>query len=514
MNIYVNRRARSTPMTATTIPMTGFSRGRAAWSAVAALGIAASLSSPTALADETRWTVPRTSDGQPDLQGYWTNNTVIPLERPAALGDKAFFTEEEVTLFMKERLVPEETRTRLGLLDRMPSVRPSVAHLCLYVGLKHSAKELGLPHQEWVDAATRAAAGDTARTGLLEIVAAMPLDPLSGGSGGLPTRGLARARIDTVGVNAWIEGLATAPGSPPFRHYLTLALRCSSAGPVTNPAATVPDGVRTVPLVRYRLGICGNAHGDELRAVRAADAEFVDADYVLGQYALQLRPYPDADEAARRFQSAAAAFPASPAIATSLGDVQQEIEDWNAALRAYDAALALVGDHPEALRGRTIVQATAGDYLGAIETATKLMARQVYLGEAFYWRAWSHFQLGHHEIARADADRMKTLRLNSRVFLLSGMIDWRLRRLESAEIEFEESITMDGGQCEAATFLGGVRNERGKSREALEAFKAAVRCWDLGIIVRREALRILEASAAPESYKTRGVARPMTSLAE
>ena len=109
MNIYVNRRARSTPMTATTIPMTGFSRGRAAWSAVAALGIAASLSSPTALADETRWTVPRTSDGQPDLQGYWTNNTVIPLERPAALGDKAFFTEEEVTLFMKERLVPEET---------------------------------------------------------------------------------------------------------------------------------------------------------------------------------------------------------------------------------------------------------------------------------------------------------------------------------------------------------------------------------------------------------------------
>ena len=376
------------------------------------------------------------------------------------------------------------------------------------------AKELGLPHQDWVDAATRAAAGDTARTGLLEIVAAMPLDPLSGGSGGLPTRGLARARIDTVGVNAWIEGLATAPGSPPFRHYLTLALRCSSAGPVTNPAATVPDGVRTVPLVRYRLGICGNAHGDELRAVRAADAEFVDADYVLGQYALQLRPYPDADEAARRFQSAAAAFPASPAIATSLGDVQQEIEDWNAALRAYDAALALVGDHPEALRGRTIVQATAGDYLGAIETATKLMARQVYLGEAFYWRAWSHFQLGHHEIARADADRMKTLRLNSRVFLLSGMIDWRLRRLESAEIEFEESITMDGGQCEAATFLGGVRNERGKSREALEAFKAAVRCWDLGIIVRREALRILEASAAPESYKTRGVARYLRDIAQ
>jgi phytoene dehydrogenase-like protein len=49
------------------------------------------------------------------------------------------------------RLVPEEARTRLGLLDRLPSVRPSMAHLCLYVGLKHSAKELGLPRANlWI----------------------------------------------------------------------------------------------------------------------------------------------------------------------------------------------------------------------------------------------------------------------------------------------------------------------------------------------------------------------------
>ena len=41
------------------------------------------------------WTVPRTPNGQPDLQGTWTNGTLTPFERPAALGDKAFLTEEE-----------------------------------------------------------------------------------------------------------------------------------------------------------------------------------------------------------------------------------------------------------------------------------------------------------------------------------------------------------------------------------------------------------------------------------
>jgi len=31
------------------------------------------------------WTVPRTPGGHPDFQGYWTNSTYTPLERPTAL---------------------------------------------------------------------------------------------------------------------------------------------------------------------------------------------------------------------------------------------------------------------------------------------------------------------------------------------------------------------------------------------------------------------------------------------
>ena len=41
------------------------------------------------------WTVPRTSEGHPDLQGIWTTQTFTPLQRPDRLSDKEFFTEEE-----------------------------------------------------------------------------------------------------------------------------------------------------------------------------------------------------------------------------------------------------------------------------------------------------------------------------------------------------------------------------------------------------------------------------------
>jgi hypothetical protein len=57
---------------------------------------------PTSLAqspDGASYTAPRTADGQPDLQGTWSNGVLTPLERPAELADKEFLTEEEAIAY-------------------------------------------------------------------------------------------------------------------------------------------------------------------------------------------------------------------------------------------------------------------------------------------------------------------------------------------------------------------------------------------------------------------------------
>lgn len=45
--------------------------------------------------------LPRTADGQPDLQGIWSNATITPLERPADLGTKQTFSAEEAADYEK-----------------------------------------------------------------------------------------------------------------------------------------------------------------------------------------------------------------------------------------------------------------------------------------------------------------------------------------------------------------------------------------------------------------------------
>jgi hypothetical protein len=58
------------------------------------------------------WSQPRTPDGQADLQGYWTNATFTPLERPAELAGKEFLTEAEAALYQQQQELRENSQSK------------------------------------------------------------------------------------------------------------------------------------------------------------------------------------------------------------------------------------------------------------------------------------------------------------------------------------------------------------------------------------------------------------------
>jgi hypothetical protein len=73
----------------------------------------ASLLLPAVFAQKP-WTPPRTPDGQPDLQGIWTNITITPLERPAQFAGKPFMTKEQAADFEKRTLANNNADRRDG----------------------------------------------------------------------------------------------------------------------------------------------------------------------------------------------------------------------------------------------------------------------------------------------------------------------------------------------------------------------------------------------------------------
>src|SRR6266853_1349111 len=82
---------------------------------VATRSVAGQAPSSAKAAAAKKWTVPRTPDGQPDLQGFWTNSTYVPLERPNNVA-KAIYTEQEFAAMIKDAAARETEQTEPGTI--------------------------------------------------------------------------------------------------------------------------------------------------------------------------------------------------------------------------------------------------------------------------------------------------------------------------------------------------------------------------------------------------------------
>jgi hypothetical protein len=96
---------------------------------------------PEAATTARNYTPPRTADGVPDLQGYWTNLTDVPLERPKELGTKELFTPEE--LAARKKREEEQAAKRLEGRQTEPGTQADVHYDLAQFGLDRSQASEG-----------------------------------------------------------------------------------------------------------------------------------------------------------------------------------------------------------------------------------------------------------------------------------------------------------------------------------------------------------------------------------
>lgn len=407
-------------------------------------------------------------------------------------------------------LAPGCYRCLEGVMDvarRSPEARFQVALL-----LAVRAKELGLPFDAWLAEATEVRPLDPEWQTYLDIAASVRIDPLSGDREAIMTLTQQQRRTTAV-VREWRTTLIGGAAAPLFRAYLDVTLACSLSDEERTDAITAWEArLGPVPLLQYRIGTCRSA--SHLESLRAGYPEFADADLPLGRNALD-SSQPDQEEALRRFAAAAEAFPASPVILASIGSVRQDREEWSDALVAYDAALALVPTHRDALLGRAVALSNLSRHDEAIAATNRLVELGTwYLGGAYFWRAWNEYHLNRLAEARADLDGAKARSASPATLALSGLVAWRQGDLALAARDLEDALRIDAGQCESAVYLGGVQLAREQWTEAAGSFQHAGQCFDLSIALRRKLIAEVAAGPGSETGKAGQIARHERAIAE
>jgi hypothetical protein len=296
---------------------------------------------------------------------------------------------------------------------------------------------------------------------------------------------------------AWLQ---TGAVSAPVRQYLSMALDCSykPATPYRGPPAAAPPPPEpppgSPPLLKYRAALCAPINRGALERLRGEAPRFVETSYFLGRVALNTIEDDGGRKARTLMREAYAAFPLSPAITYLSGSLSQTAGDCRAAVRFYDETLARKALHEDAMLGRTACLSFLHEPAAAIAAATTLIDRRAYnQGDALYWRAWNHHQGAELVSARTDIDRAKTLRYNSSVLTLAGMIEHDQNDLEPARTDLSSAKDLDGSNCVARWYLALVALKREDWTQTGTHFVEAMECYRASALDIERRMRVMAA---------------------
>jgi len=313
----------------------------------------------------------------------------------------------------------------------------------------------------------------------------------------------------------------------PVRDYLRIALGCidpiidenlsgAAFGTDSSPSSTDETQPEASLLLRYRAAICKVDARPELAAVRASEPRFVEASLFIARAEIGRLPIEGPRQAKVHLDEVLARFPASTAVTYLAATYHHLVGDYAEALRLYERTLDLRPDHDPALLGRVISLSNLGRTRDAIDAASRLIAREPYDGDAYYWRARDLHALGQLDDARRDVSAAKELSGSEDLLLLAGTIEYEQGDLDVAQADLAIIINADAFKraCEARWYLGLVERKRKRWSSARHALEDAMGCYQYRALNSTDQLQSLKArSDLDPTYRDRAAAGLEASVA-
>ena len=154
--------------------------------------IAANAQPAAKAAPAAAYKAPRTSFGQPDLMGFWSNSTLTPINRPAKLGTQATYSEADVKK-MEQAVVQEVEEGNAPTDPNAPAEAPKVDPTKVRPEFAAAGGDVGGYNRGWLDPGSHVMrVGGEPRTSILTTPngqfpprkAGAPAQPGFGGGGG------------------------------------------------------------------------------------------------------------------------------------------------------------------------------------------------------------------------------------------------------------------------------------------------------------------------------------------
>jgi tetratricopeptide (TPR) repeat protein len=232
--------------------------------------------------------------------------------------------------------------------------------------------------------------------------------------------------------------------------------------------ALFPDSL----LLKYKQATCSQEDESLLKALVAAEPQFYEAEFYLGNIYLRQGFLLKAEE---HFLRSYEGIRESPQITVSLASVAFATEELERSLDFYEKTLALAPEYREAMLGKAICLSYLSRPLEAISVCEKIIALGFWLlGESYYWMAWNQHELKDNDAAAASIEESKgRLPTSSEVFTLSGIIAMERGDPAKAEKDFKEALQYNPSNSEALFRLGSLYSQREDWPNSADYFERA-----------------------------------------